>query len=72
MSYFETVLDLETGEQTIRQYTQAEIVEVEKTKASRIAEQAIRDAEQKVKDDAKTAVLTKLGLTADEVRALLG
>jgi hypothetical protein len=72
MTYFETILDLETGEQTIRQYTQAEIDEAEKTKAIRAAEQALRDAEEKSKADAKAAVLTKLGLTADEVAALLG
>jgi hypothetical protein len=72
MRYFETILDLETGEQTIRQYTQAEIDDAEKTKASRVAEQATRDAEQKIKADAKSAVLAKLGLTADEVTALFG
>jgi hypothetical protein len=71
MSYFETILDLETGEQTIRQYTQAEINEAEKTKATRAAEQASIDAEEKSKADAKAAVLAKLGLTADEVAALL-
>ena len=71
MTYFETILDLETGEQSIRQYTQAEIAEVEKTKASRAAKQALLDAEEKVKADTKAAVLTKLGLTADEVAALL-
>jgi hypothetical protein len=71
MTYFETILDLQTGEQTIRQYTQAEIDEAEKTKASRAAEQAFIDAEEKVKADTKAAVLAKLGLTADEVAALL-
>lgn len=72
MSHFETILDLETGKETIREYTQAEINEAEKTKATRAAEQVLRDADKKAKDDAKAAVLAKLGLTADEVAALLG
>lgn len=53
-------------------YTEAEILEAEKAGAVWEKEQALRDAEEKTKADAKAAVLAKLGLTADEVAALLG
>ena len=53
-------------------YTEAEKVEAEKASAIWEKEQAIREAQEKTKADAKTAVLAKLGLTADEVAALLG
>jgi hypothetical protein len=72
MSYFETILDLETGEQTIRQYTQAEIDEAEKIKALRATEQAVRDAETQAKAQAKTTLLAKLGITEEEATLLLG
>lgn len=72
MTYIEKIINLETGEETIRPYTDEEIAEVEAYRASVIAEKAKRDAEQASKNAARQAVLDKLGLTADEVKALLG
>jgi hypothetical protein len=64
----ERIIDLVTGEETLRQYTAAEIAEVEK---------AILDAETKAaleleKSETKAAVLAKLGISEAEAAALLG
>ena len=56
-----------TGEQYVRDMTADEIAE-RKVMQDEIAEQAKAQAD---KATAKQAVLTKLGLTADEVTALL-
>lgn len=71
MDYFETILDITTGETTIREYTQAEIDALKKEQAIYAKEQAIKNSEQETKAAQKAAVLAKLGLTADEVVALL-
>lgn len=71
MTYFEKIVNAETGEETIRPYTAEEIAEVEALQAERKAEQALRNAEQATKDAARQAVLDKLGLSAEEVAALL-
>lgn len=66
------IYDAETGVETIIEYTPAEIVVAETAEAAFLAKLEILKAEQAVKDAAKQAVLDKLGLTADEVAALLG
>ena len=71
MKYFETILDITTGETTIREYTKAEIDAVEKEKAEVAAEQNLKDFEQKTKATAKAALLTRLGITAEEATLLL-
>jgi hypothetical protein len=71
-NYFEKIVDVSTGEETMRPYTSAEIKEVEAIKAKNEADKAARDAEQASKDAARQDVLNKLGLSADEVAALLG
>ena len=72
MTYTEKIIDAPTGEEIIRTLTDdeaavvnAELVEIEKVIAERESEQAAKDA-------ARQAVLDKLGLSADEVAALLG
>ena len=64
----EKIVDLATGQETLREYTKDEIATVE----AELAQQAKNNADQAVKDAAKQAVLDKLGLSADEVAALLG
>ena len=66
------IYDAETGVETIIEYTPAEIVVAEAAEAAFLAKLEILKAEQAVKDAAKQAVLDKLGLSADEVAALLG
>jgi hypothetical protein len=60
-------VDASTGE-TIERKLNKEELDLLKTNQEYAAEKAIED---KAKADAKKAVLAKLGLTADEVTALL-
>jgi hypothetical protein len=67
-----TIYDCLTGETITRDYNETELAQHEIDKA-----QAVKDAADKAKADAdkaaaRQAVLDKLGLTADEVAALLG
>lgn len=67
-----TIINAITGETITRNYTTDELAQLEIDKA-----QAVKDAADKAKADAdkqaaRQAVLDKLGLTADEITALLG
>ena len=68
MTYKEKIVNLETGEETWRDYTPEEVASVEAAQA----EAAARIAEQAEKDAARKAILDKLGLTEEEARLLLG
>ena len=66
------IYDCTTGETITRDYNDDELAQLESNKA-----QAKKDAANKAKADAdkqaaRQAVLDKLGLTADEIAALLG
>ena len=65
--YKEKIIDLETGIETFRNYTSDEIKEV--SEAIEQAKKELAIAETKAAE--KAAVLAKLGLTVDEVAALL-
>ena len=67
MTYFEKIVDVETGEETIRPYTKQEIDEVEK---AILETQSISEIEAN-KAAEKAALLAKLGITADEAKLLL-
>jgi len=69
MKITETIYDVVTQKTTIVEHelTAQDIAEREAAAAA----QAEREAEQAAKDAAKQAVLDKLGLSADEVAALL-
>jgi hypothetical protein len=67
MEYFETNLNLETGETTIRPYTEDEIAEMKKGEAAA----AERTKVAETKEAAKAALLEKLGITAEEAVLLL-
>jgi hypothetical protein len=71
-NYFERIIDITTGEETIRPYTAEEIAEAEAQSAEAAAYIAKVEAEQAAKEASRQAVLDKLGLSADEVAALLG
>jgi hypothetical protein len=67
-----TIYDCITGETITRNFNADELAQLETNKA-----QAKKDAANKAKADAdkqaaRQAVLDKLGLTADEIAALLG
>ena len=72
MTYNEKIIDLLTGQETIRLFTPDEIAAVESEQAAAQAETDKKATEQATKDAARQAVLDKLGLSADEVAALLG
>ena len=63
-----TIHDATTGEVIVREMTTEEIAQYE----ADVIEAQARKAAQAAKDATKQAVLDKLGLTADEVAALLG
>ena len=67
MTYIERIHDISTGETIDREYTAEQIAEAE---ANVLKENARAEAEA-IKAAEKAAVLAKLGLTADEVAALL-
>jgi hypothetical protein len=71
MTYTEKIIDIATGLETIRPYTTEEIAAVEAERAAVEAERSILAAEIQAKIANRQAVLDKLGLTADEVTALL-
>jgi len=65
------IYNAETGVETIIEYTPEEVAIAEAGEARFLAEIAAKEAVQAAKDAAKQAVFEKLGLTADEVAALL-
>lgn len=71
MTYTEKIIDVTTGEEIIRNLTDYEIAIVNAEQEQIAALQAEREAEQITKDAARQAVLDKLGLSAEEVAALL-
>ena len=66
------VTDLTKGTTVIREMNETELAQRKKDKSAGDAKQIADDAAQAVKDATKIAVLTKLGLSADEALALLG
>jgi hypothetical protein len=69
--YQEKIIDIMTGEETIRPYTAAEIKEVEAATQAAQAEIDARENAKAAKEAARQAILDKLGLTAEEAAALL-
>jgi hypothetical protein len=66
-----TIVNVETGEVIERDETTEETLYRQKIAEEHLADTALREAAKAQADAAKQAVLTKLGLTADEVAALL-
>lgn len=71
MTYTEKIIDAITGEETLRPYSAQEIAEATALQTEVDAEAAKLREEQLAKDSARQAVLSKLGLTAEEAAALL-
>ena len=68
MTYFEKIVDLSTGEETLRPYTAAETkaIEAEIQELNKLA------IEQAAKTHERSALLAKLGITEEEAALLLG
>lgn len=67
--YFERIIDINTGKETVRDYTAAEVAEVE----AAIVEAQARTVAAEAKATARASALAKLaalGLSADEIAAL--
>jgi len=62
------IVNCETGEEIVRDATVDEIAQMEIDKANAAAAQAEADA----KEAAKAAILDRIGLTADELKTILG
>jgi predicted flap endonuclease-1-like 5' DNA nuclease len=62
------IVDVTTGEEIIKDATNAEIAQMAKDKA----ESDARKAEAQAKETAKAAILDRIGLTADELKTILG
>jgi hypothetical protein len=71
MTHIEKIYDVTTGDESIRQYTAEEVAIVEAAKEAAKAEKLQRENELATKEAARQAVLSKLGLTAEEAAALL-
>lgn len=67
MTLIEKIIDLNTGEETVKPYTKEQLAEVQ----AAALKKAEREAEEAAKEAARQAVLSKLGLTAEEAAALL-
>jgi hypothetical protein len=70
MKSIEKIIDIQTGEETLVEHTLS-ANQVAHIKAFELAEKEKAD-ERAEKEAARSAVLTKLGLTAEEAQALLG
>jgi hypothetical protein len=69
------VIDCETGEQHVVPLTEEELAEREQMRVQAEAERLAREAEEQAKAEAKAsaqAKLAALGLTEDEISAVLG
>ena len=72
MENFELIYNLETGEQTVRQYTEEENLKAEQERRESDAAIAAKQQEEAVKAHERAALLERLGITEDEARLLLG
>lgn len=66
------IVNVETGEEIIRDATAQEIAQMELDSADSLARKATAEAEAETKSAARQAILDRLGLTADEAAILLG
>jgi hypothetical protein len=67
--YKEKIVNVETGEESVRDYTPAEIAEVEKAQAKAQA-RAEAEAQAEAKRQVAIAKLAALGLEEDDLKAL--
>ena len=66
------IYDHFTGDQIEKEMTAKEKKERELDIANSVAETATREAEVEAKETAKAAILDRIGLTADELKTIIG
>lgn len=71
MDYFERIIDINSNEETIRPYTEEEILEVEANQKKLDEENEKKQLELHKKLQTRNAILEKLGLTDEEAALLL-
>lgn len=69
MKIIEKILDIETGEETVIE--REETADEKKARLDAEAQRAAMEAERLQAEQAKQAILDRLGLTADEAKLLL-
>jgi hypothetical protein len=62
------IVNVETGEEIVRDATAQEIAQMEIDAANA----ATRKGEREAKETARAAILDRIGLTADELKTILG
>jgi hypothetical protein len=67
-----TEIYAQTGEVIERDFTKAELEQRKKDEKEYATAEAIKQAEAEAKEIAKAAILDRLGLTADELKTILG
>ena len=70
--YKEKIFNIQTGETIWRDYTKAEVQEVEGELTQIAKEQADIKAKRAAQAAEKTSILNRLGLTEDELKTILG
>jgi hypothetical protein len=66
------IVNVETGEEIVRDATAEEIAQIELDAANSIAAKETAQAEADAKAASRQAILDRLGLTAEEAQLLLG
>jgi len=69
--YTEKIVDVTTGEETLREFTKEEIANLVKEQKTLDERSAARKAEIDARMSDRLAILTKLGLTDDEAKLFL-
>jgi hypothetical protein len=72
MSYLIKIYDHATGEEIEREMTAEEQAIRDQQVSDWLAAKAIKDADKAAQESAKADLLTKLGITAEEAKLLLG
>jgi hypothetical protein len=66
--YFEKIVDVQTGEETERELSQDEVLELEKEQAN-----SLKNGEALIKEQqTRLAILASIGLTEEQIQALIG
>jgi hypothetical protein len=66
------IINVETGEEILRELNKAEKDQQKIDEANIVANQKILKAEADAKETTKAAILDRIGLTADELKMILG
>jgi len=66
------IIDAATGEEIDREMNDEELDQLKADQAKAKSDRAKEEAQAKAKETAKAAILDRIGLTADELKTILG